>query len=192
MNKYKATLDKSGTVGGSINGVKPAQPSSKSDVYTFTPQDFKYENKHYKYIKYTKYNKVSYHLPDSDIKHDAVCYVQKFIMVLYFNKTGNICCSAKFVCTYRFINEVVVFRTITIFYTRKTKTDSVDIMKLLTTNFTVTQLGHLTLPFLLQNNVLQLLFKRWVTVCSIGFPSLWQIHQKGEGQGTSQRVRLRL
>jgi hypothetical protein len=72
MNKYKATLDKSGTVGGSINGVKPAQPSSKSDVYTFTPQDFKYENKHYKYIKYTKYNKVSYHLPESDIKHDAV------------------------------------------------------------------------------------------------------------------------
>ncbi|XP_044259569.1 proteoglycan Cow isoform X1 [Tribolium madens] len=57
MNKYKATLDKSGTVGGSINGAKPAQPSSKSDVYTFTPQDFKYENKHYKYIKYTKYNK---------------------------------------------------------------------------------------------------------------------------------------
>lgn len=58
MNKYKATLDKSGTVGGSINGAKLAQPSSKSDVYTFTPQDFKYENKHYKYIKYTKYNKV--------------------------------------------------------------------------------------------------------------------------------------
>lgn len=60
MNKYKATLDKSGTAVGSINGAKPAQPPSlKSDVYTFTPQDFKYENKHYKYIKYTKYNKVS-------------------------------------------------------------------------------------------------------------------------------------
>lgn len=57
MNKYKATLDKAGT-GGSINGGKPSQPNLRSDMYTFTPQDFKYENKHYKYIKYTKYNKV--------------------------------------------------------------------------------------------------------------------------------------
>ncbi|XP_017785689.1 PREDICTED: testican-3 isoform X2 [Nicrophorus vespilloides] len=57
LNKYKATLDKAGTVTGPINGEKPAQPPSKADVYTFTPQDFKYENKHYKYIKYTKYNK---------------------------------------------------------------------------------------------------------------------------------------
>lgn len=57
MNKYKATLDKTGSVEGSINGAKPAQPNSRSDVYTFTPQDFKYENKHYKYIKYTKHNK---------------------------------------------------------------------------------------------------------------------------------------
>lgn len=58
MNKYKATLDKTGS-GGSINGGKPSQPNTKNDVYTFTPQDFKYENKHYKYIKYTKYTKVS-------------------------------------------------------------------------------------------------------------------------------------
>ena len=58
INKYKATLDKSGTSSGTINGGKLVQPPSKSDVYTFTPQDFKYENKHYKYIKYTKYNKV--------------------------------------------------------------------------------------------------------------------------------------
>lgn len=56
MNKYKATLDKTGLGGSAINGGKPLQPPSKSDVYTFTPQDFKYENKHYKYIKYTKYN----------------------------------------------------------------------------------------------------------------------------------------
>lgn len=27
--------------------------------YSFTPEDFKYDNKHYKYIKYTKYNNVS-------------------------------------------------------------------------------------------------------------------------------------
>lgn len=39
--------------------VKKAAPFSKLDSkYTFTPEDFKYENKHYKYIKYTKYNKV--------------------------------------------------------------------------------------------------------------------------------------
>ncbi|KAF4520207.1 hypothetical protein B566_EDAN003920, partial [Ephemera danica] len=29
-------------------------PHANSDKYTFTPQDFKYDNKHYKYIKYTK------------------------------------------------------------------------------------------------------------------------------------------
>lgn len=29
----------------------------KSELYTYTPQDFKYDNKHYKYIKYTKHNK---------------------------------------------------------------------------------------------------------------------------------------
>lgn len=52
MNKYRATLDKNG------NGGRLTQAPTKSDVYTFTPQDFKYENKHYKYIKYTKYNKV--------------------------------------------------------------------------------------------------------------------------------------
>lgn len=58
MNKYKATLDKAGT-GGSISGGRPSRTPSKSDIlYTFTPQDFKYDNKHYKYIKYTKYNKV--------------------------------------------------------------------------------------------------------------------------------------
>lgn len=58
MNKYKATLDKTGTISGKMNGLKPGQPPTKSDMYTFTPQDFKYENKHYKYIKYTKFNKV--------------------------------------------------------------------------------------------------------------------------------------
>lgn len=44
LNKYKATLDKDGSI--------------HTDRYTYTPEDFKYENKHYKYIKYTKYNKV--------------------------------------------------------------------------------------------------------------------------------------
>jgi len=58
MNKYKATLDKTGNVQGPISGEKLPQPLlPNKDVYTFTPQDFKYENKHYKYIKYTKYNK---------------------------------------------------------------------------------------------------------------------------------------
>lgn len=57
MNKYKATLDKSGSNLGTITGGKPAKPPT-ADAYTYTPQDFKYENKHYKYIKFTKYNKV--------------------------------------------------------------------------------------------------------------------------------------
>lgn len=57
MNKYKATLDKTGN-GGSIIGGKINKNPPKSELYTYTPQDFKYDNKHYKYIKYTKYNKV--------------------------------------------------------------------------------------------------------------------------------------
>lgn len=57
INKYKATLDKGGDGASSINGVRPEKPSAKNDVYSFVPQDIKYDNKHYKYIKYTKYNK---------------------------------------------------------------------------------------------------------------------------------------
>ncbi|KAF7278121.1 hypothetical protein GWI33_008740 [Rhynchophorus ferrugineus] len=57
INKYKATLDKTGNGGGSINSAQPEKPTSKNDVYSFVPQDIKYDNKHYKYIKYTKYNK---------------------------------------------------------------------------------------------------------------------------------------
>ncbi|KAL1500946.1 hypothetical protein ABEB36_006360 [Hypothenemus hampei] len=44
LNKYKATLDKS-------------SDGKRSNAYAFVPQDIKYDNKHYKYIKYTKYNK---------------------------------------------------------------------------------------------------------------------------------------
>ncbi|CAG9769251.1 unnamed protein product [Ceutorhynchus assimilis] len=55
ISKYKATLDKSGT-GGSISSI-PDKPPVKTDVYSYVPQDIKYDNKHYKYIKYTKYNK---------------------------------------------------------------------------------------------------------------------------------------
>ncbi|XP_044756507.1 proteoglycan Cow [Coccinella septempunctata] len=65
MSKYKATLDKSGTGGGALGG---KISSSKSDVYTFTPQDFKYENKHYKYIKYTKFNKERHDIPFTEDK----------------------------------------------------------------------------------------------------------------------------
>nr|XP_015838869.1 PREDICTED: testican-2 isoform X1 [Tribolium castaneum] len=88
MNKYKATLDKSGTVGGSINGAKPAQPSSKSDVYTFTPQDFKYENKHYKYIKYTKYNKDNNNILYAEDKDRLRGYNEVTDNKLYSNSIG--------------------------------------------------------------------------------------------------------
>uniref|UniRef100_A0A6M2E0B4 Putative proteoglycan cow n=1 Tax=Xenopsylla cheopis TaxID=163159 RepID=A0A6M2E0B4_XENCH len=44
MTKYKNTIDKDAR-------------AKKTAQYTFTPEDFKFENKHYKYIKYTKYNK---------------------------------------------------------------------------------------------------------------------------------------
>ncbi|KAL3278370.1 hypothetical protein HHI36_013699 [Cryptolaemus montrouzieri] len=66
INKYKATLDKAGTASGALGGKLPLS-GTKTDVYTFTPQDFKYENKHYKYIKYTKY-KESNGIPYSEDK----------------------------------------------------------------------------------------------------------------------------
>ncbi|XP_066253501.1 proteoglycan Cow [Euwallacea similis] len=67
MNKYKATLDKTGA-GGSISGATPERPIAKKDVYSFVPQDIKYDNKHYKYIKYTKYNKDNYIYADDKDK----------------------------------------------------------------------------------------------------------------------------
>lgn len=53
MTKYKSTV-------GTPDKPKADKQQSVADKYTFTPQDFKYENKHYKYIKYTKHdNKIS-------------------------------------------------------------------------------------------------------------------------------------
>ncbi|XP_067011051.1 proteoglycan Cow isoform X2 [Anabrus simplex] len=49
MNKFKATAERERKLNKSSR--------QSQDKYTFTPEDFKYENKHYKYIKYTKYNK---------------------------------------------------------------------------------------------------------------------------------------
>lgn len=64
MNKYKLTAEKEKKQQMQQQqqlvkntGNKPVR--MPQDKYTFTPEDFKYENKHYKYIKYTKYNKVS-------------------------------------------------------------------------------------------------------------------------------------
>lgn len=82
MNKYKATLDKTGNV-GSMTGRRSNR--AKSDV-VYTPKDLKYDNKHYKYIKYTKYNKVStYRFPPSHLF--AVYY---FTEMIYFILRGYI------------------------------------------------------------------------------------------------------
>ncbi|ENN74057.1 hypothetical protein YQE_09348, partial [Dendroctonus ponderosae] len=62
ISKYRGTLDKSGT-DGSINSSNPEKPSKKDVVYLFVPQDIKYDNKHYKYIKYTQFNKVTFVWP---------------------------------------------------------------------------------------------------------------------------------
>lgn len=60
MNKFKLTAEKEKKQQqqqlSKNNSNKPIR--MPQDKYTFTPEDFKYENKHYKYIKYTKYNKV--------------------------------------------------------------------------------------------------------------------------------------
>lgn len=61
MNKKKATLlYKNGANSASVNDGKSIQTQAKADVYTFTPQDFKYDNKHYKYFIYSKPKKVKY------------------------------------------------------------------------------------------------------------------------------------
>lgn len=36
----------------------PLEKKKSQDKYSYLPEDFKYDNKHYKYIKYKKYNKV--------------------------------------------------------------------------------------------------------------------------------------
>ncbi|XP_059490771.1 proteoglycan Cow [Neocloeon triangulifer] len=58
--KLKATLKKSN---------KPMSSSSYSDKYNYIPQDFKYDNKHYKYIKYTKYSNGVTNSPYNVDKH---------------------------------------------------------------------------------------------------------------------------
>ncbi|XP_046392783.1 proteoglycan Cow isoform X2 [Ischnura elegans] len=47
-----------------------AAAAASADRYTFTPEDFKYENKHYKYIKYTKYNKDPYAVTNPPYSED--------------------------------------------------------------------------------------------------------------------------
>lgn len=53
INKLKMTAEKE-----KKRLLLQQQQQQQQDKYTFTPEDIKYENKHYKYIKYTKYNKV--------------------------------------------------------------------------------------------------------------------------------------
>lgn len=47
-----------------------AAAAAGADRYMFTPEDFKYENKHYKYIKYTKYNKDPYTVTNPPYSED--------------------------------------------------------------------------------------------------------------------------
>lgn len=51
MNKYKATLENE-----KLKQSTAAPVSKYEEKYIFAPEDFKYENKHYKYIKYIKNN----------------------------------------------------------------------------------------------------------------------------------------
>lgn len=51
MNKYKATLESEKLKQNTASPVFKYE-----EKYIFAPEDFKYENKHYKYIKYIKNN----------------------------------------------------------------------------------------------------------------------------------------
>lgn len=64
LNKSKYSSDK---------GKKKAEDKLQSavDKYSLIPEDFKYENKHYKYIKYTKNDVKSYKVSE-EMKHILV------------------------------------------------------------------------------------------------------------------------
>jgi len=72
MNKYKATLESEKLKQSTV-----APVSKYEEKYIFAPEDFKYENKHYKYIKYIKNNN----------QISKVCklivFVHKCIILLY-------------------------------------------------------------------------------------------------------------
>lgn len=73
MNKYKATLESE-----KLKQSSTVAPTSKyEEKYIFAPEDFKYENKHYKYIKYIKNNN----------QITKVCkliiFVHKCVLILY-------------------------------------------------------------------------------------------------------------
>lgn len=65
MNKYKATLESEKLKQSTV-----APVSKYEEKYIFAPEDFKYENKHYKYIKYIKNN-------------NQITKVCKLIMLIY-------------------------------------------------------------------------------------------------------------
>lgn len=79
MTKYKNTVGAAAGVGGGDKQKPAEKPQSVADKYTFTPQDFKYENKHYKYIKYTKHdnkiNKVCRCMGDDCQKKEYISFV---------------------------------------------------------------------------------------------------------------------
>ncbi|CAB3377690.1 Hypothetical predicted protein [Cloeon dipterum] len=58
--KLKATMKKSNK-----------SPSGLPDKYNYIPQDFKYDNKHYKYIKYSKFSGQSTSSPFAQDKHHS-------------------------------------------------------------------------------------------------------------------------
>lgn len=63
IDSAEKQLSSSSMVGKSKYGFdklkkKPGSKQNAVDKYSLTPEDFKYENKHYKYIKYTKNNDV--------------------------------------------------------------------------------------------------------------------------------------
>jgi len=76
MNKYKATLESEKLKQSTV-----APVSKYEEKYIFAPEDFKYENKHYKYIKYIKNNN----------QVSKVCkliiFVHKFFLIIFIDFT---------------------------------------------------------------------------------------------------------
>lgn len=54
-----------------LNKGKSGKQSNYPDKYNYVPQDFKYDNKHYKYIKYTKFSMLPTNAPFTLDKHHS-------------------------------------------------------------------------------------------------------------------------
>lgn len=77
MNKYKATLENEKLKQSTIAPVPKYE-----EKYIFAPEDFKYENKHYKYIKYIKNNNQIFKVCTLSNSIQLISYTYLYVFIL--------------------------------------------------------------------------------------------------------------